>query len=276
MQYEVLKSRLLREYNIKIKYGELKIPYRESILSSIKKKLTYEQHHNGKTIYAELEVIVKSLGNVDEEHNEYSFNILKTGYKKTVEVDPSSPKYIGVNASKELIRSLESMPEEYKKAIEEAVNNSLLAGKVLGYKMIGVSVEIIGGKWSNVRSNESAFRLCASELLSQSLNQASPCLLEPYMELTLTVPDFCVKEIMTDIIVNRGGEVIIPEETELSKNVGSLKKKLTAILPLSEVNNYGSYIRAITKGHGSYTEEFCEYRPLSKEKTRKLLENCST
>eukprot|EP00826_Nyctotherus_ovalis_P065392 TRINITY_DN9613_c0_g1_i11.p5 TRINITY_DN9613_c0_g1~~TRINITY_DN9613_c0_g1_i11.p5 ORF type:complete len:222 (-),score=81.23 TRINITY_DN9613_c0_g1_i11:944-1609(-) len=217
----------------------------------------------GKPMYAELEVAVTPRLSASEELNEYCFNVRKESYRGASESKGNA----------EVMRSLESLPEEYKAAVKEAVHNSLLAGKVLGYKMIGVKVEVIGGKWSNERSSETSFRLCASELLNQCLREASPCLLEPYVEVTLTIPETSINEVLSNMAVNRRGEVKRIEDVGMIRGSESSRKKITAVLPLAELNGYGNYIRIVTKGQGLYTSEFYEYRPMSEEETRKVLEN---
>lgn len=260
---EVLKSRLLREHSIKVKYGKLRVTYRESILQPVTKSLVYDRKHMGRPMYAELEVAVSPLPSASEELNEYSFNVEREDYREASESNDSS----------EVLRSLESLPEECRAAVEEAVGNSLLAGKVLGYKMIGVKVEVIGGTWSNERSSETSFRLCASELLSQCLREASPCLLEPYVEVTLTVPETSINEVLSNIAVSRRGEVKRIEDIGIGRGSETSRKKVIAVLPLAELNGYGNYIRVVTKGQGMYTSEFSEYRPMSQEETRKVLED---
>lgn len=275
LQLEVLRDRVAIEHKVRMKYGKLRVAYRESILDRVAQKLTFDRAHAGKQVFAELELLVEPVENPKSETaNELIFDIKNKGYKESVIINHEDPKYAGITASTEIFRSLETMPEEYKSAVEEAVNNSLLAGKLLGYKMVGVRVTLQGGRWSNIRSTQAAFRLCGSELARQVLKDASPCLLEPQMDVSIVVPESCLADVVGDISSTRRGTVMSVDEFTLAKK-GSAgdKKRVSAKIPLAEMSGYANFIRTASKGQGSYTMEFGHYEPVKGDRLKKILDN---
>jgi len=274
LQLEILQNRILKEYGIRMKYGKLRVSYRESILNKIRKKLVLEKMHAGQNIFAELEIEVEPLSaKAKLGTNEYAIDIEKLNKTEIVEINKYDPKYEGIQASVETFKSIDSLSEESQFMIQEAFSNSLLSGKILGYKMIGVKITLKGGRWSNLRTSDLALKLCAAELANVALREATPCLLEPYVETNIILPEPCIQEILADISVNRRGEVRQVEEIGLDTKKSSSKKKITATFPLSELSGYANYIRTVTKGQGSYTAEFCDYQPVSEEKLKKIMEN---
>ena len=58
----------------------------------------------------------------------------------------------------------------------------------MGYQLINVKVEILDGRWSDIRSNDAVFRECAAKCVSELIKTAKPVLMEPFMNLTIEIP----------------------------------------------------------------------------------------
>jgi len=77
-----------------------------------------------------------------------------------------------------------------------------------GFPLINVKVEIMDGKWSDVRSDEKIFRECSIKCMQELIKNAQPILLEPFMNLNIEIPANMLGDTLNDISSNRGGRVL--------------------------------------------------------------------
>lgn len=90
-----------------------------------------------------------------------------------------------------------------------AIEDSLMSGSLLGYPLVNTRVRILDGRWSNIRSkNPVIFQMCATQLVKQLIDQSQPTLLEPFMNVEISIPDHVIGDILSDITGKRGGSVI--------------------------------------------------------------------
>ena len=93
-------------------------------------------------------------------------------------------------ASMEIYRSLDSLPQEHRMAIKEALEDSLLSGSLLGYPMVSTRIRILDGRHSNLRSKSPLiFQQGAVSIVKDLYRESSPCLLEPFMTVEINVPE---------------------------------------------------------------------------------------
>jgi elongation factor G len=169
-------------------------------------------------------------------------------------------KDLAASASYEIYRSLESLPLECRLQMQAAIQDSLMSGSLLGYPLVNVRVRILDGRWSNIRSkNPIIFQMCANQLVKQLIEQSSPTLLEPFMNVEISLPDHVIGDILSDITGKRGGSVIgirnvqakFYDESDSKSNIVDEKRRcVNALIPLSEMVGYSTYLRQLTKGEG--------------------------
>ncbi len=149
----------------------------------------------------------------------------------------------------------ESIPRQFLPAIEKGVNDVLAAGAIAGYPMQDIKVAITDGKHHPVDSKEVAFRTAGKNAFIDAVNKAKPTLLEPIVQMEITVPADFVGDIASDLSGRRGriqGQEMLPGNVVM----------MQAQAPLSEVMQYNSQLRSITGGQGSYTMEFSHHEPV--------------
>ncbi|MGC9453678.1 MAG: elongation factor G [Phycisphaerae bacterium] len=149
----------------------------------------------------------------------------------------------------------ESIPRQFLPAIEKGVHDVLQSGAVAGYPMQDVRVSIYDGKHHPVDSKEVAFRTAGKYAFMDAIKKAKPVLLEPMVQLEVTIPAEYMGDIASDLSGRRGrisGQDMLPGNMCV----------VTATAPLSEVMQYNSQLRSITGGQGSYTMEFSHYEPV--------------
>jgi elongation factor G len=94
--------------------------------------------------------------------------------------------------------------------------------------------------------------MCATQLVKQLIEQSNPSLLEPFMNVEISLPDHCIGDILSDITGKRGGNVIgirnvqakFYDETDSKSNIVDEKRRcINALIPLSEMVGYTTYLR---------------------------------
>ncbi len=149
----------------------------------------------------------------------------------------------------------ESIPRQFLPAIEKGVHDVLTAGAVAGYPMQDIRVSVYDGKSHPVDSKEVAFRTAGKYAFVDAIQKARPVILEPIVNLEVTVPSSYMGDIAGDLSGRRGriqGQDMLPGGQCVIK----------AQAPLAEVMQYNSQLRSVTGGQGSYTMELSHYEPV--------------
>jgi len=149
----------------------------------------------------------------------------------------------------------ESIPRQFLPAIEKGVNDVLATGAVAGYPMQDIRVSVYDGKSHPVDSKEVAFRTAGKYAFIDAIQNARPVILEPIVNIEVTVPNSHMGDITSDLSGRRGrimGQDILPGGQCVIK----------AQVPLAEVTQYNNQLRSVTGGQGSYTMEMSHYEPV--------------
>ena len=104
--------------------------------------------------------------------------------------------------------SLHTISKELLASILDGIQGALVSGVLLGYPLINLKVEILDGKWSDVRSDEKIFKECAVKCMQDLIRNAGPVLLEPFMNMIIEIPAAMLGDTLNDISSNRGGWVL--------------------------------------------------------------------
>ncbi|MCC8190663.1 MAG: elongation factor G [Planctomycetes bacterium] len=139
-------------------------------------------------------------------------------------------------------------------SVEKGVKKALEKGPVAGYPMVDVIVELFFGKEHPVDSKDIAFQIAGEMGFKEIVEGTKPVLLEPIVNMEIAFPAQYFGDISGDISSRRGR----PTGTDQMGDMQILK----AQVPLAEVADYGSTLKAITQGEGSYTMELSHYDPV--------------
>jgi elongation factor G len=145
-----------------------------------------------------------------------------------------------------------SIPGQYEPAVFKGVNDVMQAGVVAGFPMQDIKVSVYDGKHHPVDSKEVAFRTAGKGAFIDAVQKAKPVLLEPIVNVEITVPAENVGDIAGDLAGKRGrvlGQEMLPG------NFLAIK----AQVPLAEVTQYTSQLKSVTGGRGSYSMSFSHY-----------------
>ncbi|HSS65860.1 MAG TPA: elongation factor G [Gammaproteobacteria bacterium] len=147
------------------------------------------------------------------------------------------------------------IPQQFIPAVEKGVRQVLEQGAIAGYPLEDVRVTVYDGKYHTVDSKEVAFVAAGKKAFLDAINKASPIVLEPIVDISVTVPQGNMGDITGDLSSKRGR---INGTSALAGGMVTV----TGQVPLSELSTYQSELKSVTGGTGVYTMEFSHYDPV--------------
>jgi len=152
----------------------------------------------------------------------------------------------------------------FRPSVDKGVQAKLKEGILAGYPIVDVRVSLVDGKTHPVDSKDIAFQVAGREAFKKAFESASPILLEPIVDLKVSVPDEYTGDVMGDLSSRRG-------------RIGGMEPEhgyqaISAKVPEAEVQNYSQALRSITQGRGYFTKTFSHYEPIPPEVARKVVE----
>ncbi len=145
-----------------------------------------------------------------------------------------------------------AIPGQFIPAVEKGIRLAMEEGAIAGFPLQDIRVTLYDGKYHSVDSKEIAFVTAGKKAFLEAVDNAGPVVLEPIVNVTVTTPDSFMGDITGDL-AGRRGQI---SGTESGRN-GMLIIKGQA--PLAELESYGTQLKAITGGEGSYEIEFSHY-----------------
>lgn len=157
------------------------------------------------------------------------------------------------------------VPKGFFPAVEKGLRDSVLKGVLAKYPVVGLKATLVDGSYHPVDSSEMSFKTAASLAYKNGLAQASPVLLEPVGTLTVLIPDAYTGDIMGEINKRRGRVIgMNPLEDGM--------QEVAAEVPMSEMQDFTTYLRSTTQGRGNFTFVFARYEQLPPQLEAKVIE----
>jgi elongation factor G len=144
------------------------------------------------------------------------------------------------------------IPSQFIPAVETGVLQVMESGAIAGYPMQDVRVTVYDGKHHSVDSKEVAFVQAGRKAFLDAISKASPIVMEPVVDVTVTVPPECVGGVTGDLSAMRGmvsGTSVRPDN----------RMEIAGQVPLKEIQGYHSRLKSLTAGDGSFTMDFSHY-----------------
>ncbi|MFE0448166.1 elongation factor G [Streptomyces fungicidicus] len=145
------------------------------------------------------------------------------------------------------------VPQEYVRAVGAGCRDALAEGPLGGHPVTGLRVTLTDGATHVKDSSDTAFRTAGRFGLRDALRACAMVLLEPVVEVTVTVPEDAVGGVLGDLAARRGrvtGSVVRAGATVV-----------TATVPLAELFGYATRLRSRTQGRGTFTSRPTGYAP---------------
>ena len=234
LHLDVLVTRLLREFKVKANIGKPRVAYREAITKPIMNaQYRYSKQSGGHGQYGH---VIFDLEPLDSGQGLQFENKIRGG----------------------------SIPKEYIPAIEKGFYEACESGPLAGFTMTDVKFTLTDGTFHEVDSSEMAFRMAAIFGLREAAEKADPVILEPIMQVEITIPEEYTGEIIGQIN-SRVGNIL-----GMDDRYGNAKA-IHAEVPLSEMFGYATELRSATQGRGVFTMEFKHYDRVSDAYMKKIL-----
>ena len=222
LHLRVILSRMKQRFKLDMLTKPPKIPYRETIMGTAKYvEYTHKKQSGGAGQFAKVYV--------DVEPNERG-----AGYEFIDKI------FAG------------SIDQAFRPSVDKGIKAQMPKGVLAGYPVVDVKVSLVDGKTHPVDSKDIAFQIAGREVFKKAFMQAKPVLLEPIVNIEVTVPMDFVGDIARDISGKRGR---IEGQDVLPGNIAVVRGHV----PLAEVAQYNSQLKSVTAGQGSYTIELSHY-----------------
>jgi elongation factor G len=157
------------------------------------------------------------------------------------------------------------VPKNFIPAVEKGIREALQEGVLAGYPVVNVKAVLYDGGFHPVDSSEMAFKIASAQAFKEGMQMGKPVLLEPIMNMHITVPDSYTGDVISDLNGRRG--------RVLGMNpMGNGFTTIEAQAPLAEVQRYVSDLRSITQGRGTFSMEFDHYEPVPAHIAEKVIE----
>ncbi len=230
---EVAVERARRRFGVEMELHQPRVPYVETIKAEARAHGRYKKQTGGRGQFGDCHIVLEPL----DGHVGYEF------------VD----KIVGG-----------VIPQGFRPAVDKGIQEALQHGNLAGAPVQGVRVTLVDGSYHNVDSSEMAFKIAGSMAFRSAYEQAQPVLLEPIMELEVTVPDEAVGAINGDLNSRRGRL----QGMEPKGGMTTIK----AEVPMAEVLTYNQALTSLTGGRGDYHMQFLRYEEVPAHIAQKLIE----
>ena len=221
MHLDVITERMKRKFGVDVKLSDPKIPFRETVRTSVKVEYKHKKQSGGHGQYGHVWLQIDPL-------------LAGSGFEFTENIFGGA------------------VPRQYFPAVEKGVRDAMANGVLAGYPLTDFKVTLVDGSYHDVDSSEMAFKIAASGALKKGVLQAKPVLLEPIYSLEVTVPEGSMGDIIGDFNSRRGR--ILGMEP-----IGNGLGVVRAHAPLAEVFRYSIDLRSLTQGRGSFDMGFDHY-----------------
>ncbi|MDP2729341.1 MAG: elongation factor G [Dehalococcoidales bacterium] len=155
------------------------------------------------------------------------------------------------------------IPRNYIPAVEKGVNEAVQEGILAHYPVTDIRATVYDGSFHPVDSSEICFKIAGAGALKKGLSQAQAILLEPIMNITVTVPEDYTGDIIADLNTKRA--------QLQGMNPANGINIIQAQVPLAEIQRYAIDLKSITQGRGSFTVGFSHYQETPPVVTQKII-----
>jgi elongation factor G len=232
MHLDVIVERLSKKFGVDVNLKTPKVPYKETIRGTSKKEGKYKKQSGGRGQYGHVFLEISPL-----------------------------PRGEGFVFEDKIVGGV--VPRQYIPAVEKGVLEAMEEGNLAKYPVVDIKVSLYDGSYHTVDSSEMAFKIAASMALRGAIDQADPVLLEPIMDVEVTIPENFMGDIMGDLNSRRGRiQGMVP---------GQGLQVIKAQVPLAEMFDYAIDLRSMTQGRGFFTMKFSHYEEVPFQEAEKII-----
>jgi len=231
-QIGVAAEKMLRKFGVGVKLETPKVPYKETITTPAKAEYKHKKQTGG--------------------HGQYGHVCL--------ELEPL-PRGSGREFVNKVVGG--RIPRNYIPAVEKGVNEAVMQGVLAGYPVVDIKTIVYDGSFHPVDSSDICFKIAGAGALKKGLSEGQPILLEPIMNITVTVPEDFTGDIISDLNTKRA--------KVLGMNPADGVNVIEAQVPRAEILRYAIDLKSITQGRASYTVTFSHYEETPPQVIQKII-----
>ncbi|MGH8288170.1 MAG: elongation factor G [Steroidobacteraceae bacterium] len=234
LHLRVLLERMSQRYSVHVKTHPPSIPYRETVTRPAEGHCRHKKQTGGAGQFGEVYLRIEALQR-------------GTGFEFVDDVVGGA------------------IPGQYIPAVEKGVRQVLTEGALAGFPLQDIRVTVYDGKHHPVDSKEVAFVSAGRKAFIDAIQKANPIVLEPIVHLEITAPSSAIGDITGDLATKRArinGNNTLP---------GRLAT-VSALVPLAEISDYQTRLKALTGGQGSYSMELSHYDPVPPRRQQELMQ----
>lgn len=230
---EVAVARLKSRFGVDVELHQPHVPYLETIRGEACAQGRYKKQTGGRGQFGDCVIVIEPLeGSV--------------GYEFVDEIVG------GV------------IPQGFRPAVDKGIQETMAHGVLAGAPVQGVRVRLVDGSYHSVDSSEMAFKVAGSMAFKSAYEKARPALLEPIMELEVTVPDEAVGAVNGDLNARRGRLQGMDPKGGMTT--------IRADVPMAEVLTYAQSLTSMTGGRGDYHMGFLRYEEVPTHIAQRLID----
>lgn len=231
LHLDIIKDRLKSTYNLDVELKTPKVPYKETIRNSVKAQGKHKKQSGGAGQYGDVWITI-------EPNYEETFTFAESVFGGAV-------------------------PRNYFPAVEKGIQEAMETGILAAYPVINIKATLTDGSYHPVDSNEMSFKMAGILAFRNAMAKANAVILEPIMDVSITVPEVYMGDIMGDINGRRGR--IMGMESQGKNQV------IKAKVPMGEMFTYAINLKAMTQGRGSFTMEFADYEEVPPKLSEEII-----
>ena len=230
MHIDTIIDKIKNTYNVSCSTEEAKVPYRETI---------------------------KGFADVEGRHKKQSGGAGQYGVVK-IKFEPSDKDFEFVN---DVLGG--AVPTNFIPAVEKGLINSLKTGVLTGNPVIGIKATLYDGSYHPVDSNELSFKIAANLAFKEGCKKAKPVLLEPILDVSITVPSDFVGDVMSSVSKYRGtvGEMESVDDEQI----------IRASIPQVEFTKCVIELKTLTQAQAQFTSKFARYAEVPMMTAEKII-----
>jgi elongation factor G len=232
LHVEIVVAKLRKKYHVDVVLHPPKVPYRETITKPADAHGRHKKQSGGHGQFADCKIMVEPL-----------------------------PRGADFEFVDEIFGG--SIPRQYIPAVEKGIQDARVKGYLAGFPMVDFRVRLKDGQYHDVDSSEMAFKIAGSLAYQDAMEKARVTLLEPIMHVDIYAQAEYVGDIMGDLNSRRGRVEGVDAENDA--------QVVHARVPLAEMLTYGSTLRSLTQGRGSFHMEYSHYEEVPRSLQEKII-----
>ena len=230
---EVAVDRLRNRFGVDVELHQPHVPYLETIRKESRARHRYKKQTGGRGQFGDCEIVLEPL-----------------------------PEREGYEFVDEIVGGV--IQQGFRPAVDKGIQEAMQHGELAGAPVQGVRVRLVDGQQHNVDSSEMAFKIAGSMAFKDAYAKADPVLLEPIMELEVSVPDDSVGAVNGDLNSRRG-------RLQGMEPVGGMTS-IKAEVPMAEILTYAQALTSLTGGRGDYHMHFLRYEEVPTHIAQKIID----